>query len=118
MSLDSCLVELRHVRAEMNGISPKLSVYHKLKEREKELLTLIGKDPLQHFQNKTAAGLEKLHKLRCPMQGCPNVRRERPVKDAHGFPKRSALCDFHMQAEANRRIALNRIQQSNAQKRS
>lgn len=45
MSRDSLIVDLTILRKEMRGISPRLSLYTKLKEQEKQLLDAIGDDP-------------------------------------------------------------------------
>lgn len=95
MSLDSCLVELRHLRTEMNGISPKLSTYAKLKVREKELLEMIGKREGPSHEQKVNA-LHRIRTMRCPVEACPNLRQiVGGSKNALGVPKRRGMCAHH-----------------------
>lgn len=48
MNLDSHFTELRQIRADLKGISPKLSIYAKLKLREKELMKVVGQRELPY----------------------------------------------------------------------
>lgn len=39
---DSLITELKDIKQQMSGISPKLSIYTRLKERAKQITTILG----------------------------------------------------------------------------
>lgn len=49
---DSWYTELAEIQQTLRGISPKLSLYAKLKQREKELLELTGGQRTDPFERK------------------------------------------------------------------
>lgn len=99
MSVDSLLIDLKHVRSEMHGINPKVSIYAKLKIREEALLKLLGGNAPAHIDhNKKAAGLLKLRNIRCAQKACPNLGQTKGGTkgiDKFGFRKRYEFCIQH-----------------------
>lgn len=67
---DSLIIELQDIKQEMIGISPKLSVYAKLKEREKQILKLIGDIEVttanEHGKIKTKDGYKFINHFQKP----------------------------------------------------
>lgn len=111
MNQDALLIDLRQVRAELRGISPKLSLYTVLKARETQILGKLGKKFVEEDEQKRSVAITKLRNVRCPMMYCPNFTAEKQSKDFYGFPRRHKLCDFHRKAEIQRKAIENNLRQ-------
>lgn len=101
MKGDAILEDLKQVRIEMQGISPKLSSYKKLQTREQELLdklqALKMNDPGAALLVPQQARDTNTTILECFWHGCTNKRFVKGTK-AHGLKKLSNWCEEHRDA--------------------
>lgn len=108
MNKDALLIDLRRVRLDMQGISPKVSTYAKLKAREAELLKQIGKDPgkalikaftpekrAKLFKKPEAPEPARTTERLCVWPGCKNLGKVYGKKNENGVSRRKAECKTH-----------------------
>jgi len=106
MSNDALIVDLLDLRKEMRGISPKLSIYAKMQEREADLVKRIGHDPekgivkklkkLKHVRAIADRNAKRvLNPKRCSIPGCTKLGRSMGAAKSDGHTKRSNKCNEH-----------------------
>lgn len=111
MTRDAVLVELRYLRLEMRGISPKVSTYAKLQLREAELLSFLGTEPgnslmradRQMKKDRISKEVIQATAKRCIEKGCSNVgevRGGRKQVTKYGIKKRFQYCARHRRINA------------------
>lgn len=87
MNRDSLLIDLRDLRIEMRGISPKVSTYAKMQEREKGLLEKLGGEPVVERQ-------EAKQNIFCIEKGCENLGQTKGHR-LSGPRRRYLFCAHH-----------------------
>ncbi len=115
MNRDSLYKELDDVQRDMRGISPRLSLYAKLKAKETELLAKVG--GLEGGKHDLAPNNEQFNydpRKKCRVMGCaqlgaPVGNSKKIVDKRTGNRKRHDLCTQHQQMMKKGQLKISEI---------
>lgn len=124
MNKDALIVDLVILRKEISGISPKLSIYPKLRAREAEILKQIGHDPYIERRKILKENESRIKKARhkgpdgggptpsqvrfkkadwCSVKKCKRLS-ESLGSDIHGVQRRQKYCTVHLKELRNTKV--------------